>query len=273
MKKYLFGLSFILPFIIEAQVAPIMNSISGFSSVCSSPSSPKIYTAMAINSPNSYSWSVNPSLGVIIANPTNSITNINFPNSYSTYTVFCYAINSFGNSNVVSKVILVSETPMVSFSGGNTFCQGSSTNLSASATNISASSTLIYNWFPSYGLNSYNSSVVVASPSITTTYTLHTTFGACTSTNQITINVLLCLGIDLFQQNVHSFLRLYPNPTRNYCKLISSVSQNIIILNDLGQTVKYFFLMANEETLINNLDPGIYIIATENEKKKLIITK
>jgi len=31
--------------------------------------------------------------------------------------------------------------------------------------------------------------------------------------------------------------------------------------------------MANEETLINNLDPGIYIIATENEKKKLIITK
>ena len=77
----------------------------------------------------------------------------------------------------------------------------------------------------------------------------------------------------MFQQNVQSFLRLYPNPTSNYCKLISSVSQNIIILNDLGQTVKYFYLKANEETLINNLDPGIYIIATENEKKKLIITK
>lgn len=102
-----------------------MNSIVGSSVICSSPSVPSSFSASASNSPTSYSWSIStPSAGVIIGNASNSITSISFPYTNATYTIYCTATNGFGTSPTVPFVVTVFETPSVTFSGANTFCQG-----------------------------------------------------------------------------------------------------------------------------------------------------
>ncbi len=179
---------FLATFTLYAQV-PVMNSIVGPTAVCSPPASPKSYTASASNSPTSYSWSTSPSVGVVIANFSGAITSISFPNTNLTYTVYCSATNGSGTSSTIAYTVTVFETPTVTFSGANSFCQGSSINLSASPTIISASSTLTYSWFPSNGLSSTNGHTVQANPSVTTTYSVLLTLGSCTNLASVVVTV------------------------------------------------------------------------------------
>jgi hypothetical protein len=166
-----------------------MGPIQGPSTVCSVPAVAKGFTASASNNPTSYSWMVLPSTGVIISSPNSSVTSISFPNTNSTYTIFCSASNGLGMSLPVTHNVTVYETPVVSFSGVNIFCQGSSTNLSASPTIISASSTLFYNWSPSTGLSSTTSGTVTANPPTSTNYSVLLTIGACTNMAYVNVTV------------------------------------------------------------------------------------
>ena len=185
-KNYFYFLLFsITSFVTSFAQVPVINPISGPSSVCSAPAVPKTFTASASNSPLSYSWSTSPSASVTIGNASSDITSISFPNTNSSYTVYCYASNSAGASTTTSMVVTVFETPTVTFSGANSFCQGSSTNISASPTIISASSTLSYMWFPG-GTSGAN---LQASPTITTTYTLVLTIGSCTNSANVTVTL------------------------------------------------------------------------------------
>ena len=192
LKKYLslFCILFLSFYGKTQLLIPVMNPLQGPSNVCSAPSAGANYTASASNSPVSYQWSVSsPSTGVVIANPTASVTNISFPNTNLTYTLVCTASNSAGTSAPVVLIIKVYETPTVTFSGSQFFCQGSSTNLTASPTIISASSTLSYNWTPSTGLSSTNGPSVNASPNVTTTYSVLLTIATCTNLAMVTITV------------------------------------------------------------------------------------
>jgi hypothetical protein len=170
--------------------APVMNSINGPTAVCSSPSSPLSFSTSASNSPTSYSWSVIPSSSVSITNASSSVTSISFPYSNGTYTIYCYATNGSGSSPTQSFVVTVFETPSITFSGANTFCQGSSTNLSASSTILAASPTIFYNWSPPSGLNTSVGPNVIASPIITTTYVVTATKGMCSNTAAIVVTPL-----------------------------------------------------------------------------------
>ena len=105
------------------------------------------------------------------------------------YTLVCSAANSAGTATPVNYIIKVYETPQVTFSGGQSFCQGSSTNLSASPTIISASSSLSYTWSPTFGLNPTNSLNVTANPNATTTYSLFLSIPTCTNLATITVTV------------------------------------------------------------------------------------
>lgn len=185
--KSLFSLLFSFILLTSLAQAPIMNPITGSSVICSSPSAPSSFTASASNSPTSYAWSVLPSIGVVIANDSSSISSISFPYSNGTFTIYCSATNAFGTSSTVSYIVTVFETPSVSFSGSNTFCQGSSTNLSASSTILAASPTVSYNWAPGYGLNTTTGSNVIANPALSTTYTVTATKGFCSNTAQIVV--------------------------------------------------------------------------------------
>lgn len=190
--KYLFfSILFFVIFSINAQVlVPVMNPISGPANVCSVPAAGVTYSASASNNPVSYQWSIlSPSAGIIISSPNSNTTNITFPNTNLNYTLICTATNAAGTSAPVIFIIKVYETPTVTFTGNQSFCQGSSTNLSASPTIISASSTLFYNWSPSSGLNTTTGPSVTANPSVTTTYSVLLTIATCTNMALITVTV------------------------------------------------------------------------------------
>jgi hypothetical protein len=152
------------------------------------------FSVTASNSPTSYSWAVLPfNSGVIISNPTGSVTSIIFPFTGSDYTIVCVANNSSGTSSIPAfYVVTVNETPQVTFSGANSnvYCQGSPTSIQASPTTIGASSTISYTWTPPSGLSSPYVSSPVASPSVTTNYTVLFAMGTCTNTSQLTISVV-----------------------------------------------------------------------------------
>ncbi len=174
----------------SAQIIPVMGPIMGPSNVCSLPAAGSTFSCNASNGPTSYQWSVmSPSTGVIIANPTSSVTLITFPNTNLTYTLVCTASNAAGTSSPSVLIVKVYETPTVTFSGAQSFCQGSSTNLSASPTIISASSSLSYSWSPGSSLNTTNSLNVVANPNATTTYSLFLSIATCTNLATITVTV------------------------------------------------------------------------------------
>lgn len=186
---YFFLLAGLLSLTTAVAQVPSVVAISGPSSSCSAPTAPKTYSAGATNSPTSYNWSASPSTGVVFGNPNGSFTSISFPYTGFSYTISCSATNANGTGNTFDYVVNVFETPTVTFSGANSFCQGSSTNLSASPTILSASSTLSYNWSPATGLSSTTNYSVNASPAVNTTYTVLLTIGTCTNSQQVSVSV------------------------------------------------------------------------------------
>ncbi len=71
-------------------------------------------------------------------------------------------------------------TPIVS--GASSICEGSSTQLGASGGTA-------YSWQPTTGLNYSGIPNPIASPSVTTTYTVTVTNGPCSATKTVTVNV------------------------------------------------------------------------------------
>ncbi len=263
-----------------SQLVPVMQPIQGPSAVCANPAAPKTFSVSASNSPNFYSWTVTGpgSGGVVISNPSGSITTIGFPypTQYATYTISCNASNSVGNSATSSTfVVSVYETPSVTFSGSQSFCQGSSTNLSASPTILSASSTLSYNWSPATGLSSTNSYSVHANPPSTTNYTVLLTLGTCTNSAQLTVQVINCppVGINSYTPDEKESLQFYPNPSNGSFIIKSTKNKLAVILNELGQTMRTLNLQEDTEIKIEGLAPGVYFVVTPQSRKKIIVTQ
>ena len=61
-------------------------------------------------------------------------------------------------------------------------CKGASTTLNGSGGGT-------YSWSPAYGLSATNIANPVATPGVTTTYTLTVTNGGCTNTDKVTVTV------------------------------------------------------------------------------------
>lgn len=278
MKKIiasLFCLSFGFLQVAKAQLPPLMNPIQGPALVCSQPASPKSFTASASNSPSSYNWTYLGSPGAIISNPSSSVTSISFPYPYlnATYTLLCSASNIAGTSNTASFVVNIRETPSVTFSGANIFCQGSSTNLSASPTILSSSSTLTYSWSPSYGLNSTINYSVTVNATVSTNYTVLLTLGTCTNTALVNVIVIPCVvGIASAELDEIHEIQTYPNPNNGNFIIQSDKNMIATIVNELGQTVRHVALIAEEKTSISGLKPGIYFIMGPNTRKKIVVT-
>jgi len=104
-----------------------------------------------------------------------------------------FVTNTNSCGSVTSNHILVNVNPLPTATTGNnaTICNSSGMNTSVT---LGASSTPghTYSWTPNTGLNSATISNPVASPSITTTYTLTETITAtgCTKSNSVTVTVI-----------------------------------------------------------------------------------
>ncbi|MDF3028057.1 MAG: Thermitase [Fluviicola sp.] len=116
---------------------------------------------------------------VVPSAPTASVTYA----TPGTYDAILYTIGggcSLFDSAFVS--ITVNPVPTISVAGNNTICNGASTALTASG----ASS---ITWTPGTGLSATTGNNVTANPSVTTTYAITGTNGACSNSTTITINV------------------------------------------------------------------------------------
>lgn len=187
MVKHLLTLFFSIIFLNGFSQVPVLSPINGASVVCTSSAISLSYSTSATNSPSYYTWTYISSTSSATLSSNSNVGTAVFYDINQTYTLYCTATNSSGTSTTETLVVKVFETPNVSFSGVNTFCQGSSTNLSASSTIQGASTTVSYNWSPSIGLNTTTGSSVTANPLNQTTYTVTATNGACSNTSQITV--------------------------------------------------------------------------------------
>lgn len=120
----------------------------------------------------SYSWSTGA-----------STTSISFvPSSSATYTVIGTDAN--GCTNIDSVSVLMNGLPVVSAGPDVTVCSGTAATLTGSGGQI-------YSWSPAGTLNNGNVSNPVATPTITTTYTLTSTdANSCSNTDAVRITVV-----------------------------------------------------------------------------------
>jgi hypothetical protein len=274
VKLFLLTLLSLTTVLIKAQTFPVMNPIAGPPVVCSSPSAPKSFTAFASGVSNTYFWSVLPASGVTYGSVNASVTSISFPNTNTTFTISCYASNLAGISLPVSFVVTVFETPQVTFSGANVFCQGSSTRIQASPTTFAASSTISYSWAPSIGLSSPTVSNPIAGPTVSITYTVTYALGACTNSSQVAITVNPCVGLNKINSlEGKNTLLVYPNPNNGSFYIKSDFEKEILIFDITGKLIKKVKLEKDKETSINGLGVGIYFVADEQRRKKIIVTQ
>ncbi|WP_457129694.1 T9SS type B sorting domain-containing protein [Mucilaginibacter sp. HD30] len=88
------------------------------------------------------------------------------------------------NSNVIK--ITVDVMPVITLQAEVTICQGANTTLNP----IGGDSNFTYQWSPAAGLSNTTSSNTVASPTVTTLYTLTISNGLCSTTITTTVNVI-----------------------------------------------------------------------------------
>ncbi len=153
-------------------VVPVLTLTVSASSntICTSSSA-----TLTASGASTYSWS--PATG--LSSTTGSVVTAN-PIITTTYVV---TGTSGTCSSKDSLVITVVPSPTITVSASsNTICTGNSSTLTANGATT-------YSWSPATGLSSTTGSVVTATPTITTTYSVIGTSGACSATQTITITV------------------------------------------------------------------------------------
>lgn len=138
------------------------------------------FTDNSSNVPTGWTWTFT---GAATASSTQqNPTNICY-NLPGTYTVSLQACNATGCNTATQTITVTSNTiPIVTVTASqDPICAGDQTTLTASGAST-------YTWAPAGSLSASNGTSVVASPTVTTTYTVNGTAG-CTGTQTITITV------------------------------------------------------------------------------------
>jgi gliding motility-associated-like protein len=146
-------------------------TLAGNTNICPSQS-----TTLTASNMTNYVWS--PATGL---NVTTGSTVIASPTVTTTYTV----TGTSGACNTSTSTITVNVAPgppVTVAASATSVCPGSPTN-------ITANGALTYTWSPSSSLSSTTGATVVASPTVTTTYTVTGNTNGCISTSSVTINV------------------------------------------------------------------------------------
>ena len=146
----------------------IVISTSGDVSICKGEK-----TQLAVSGVDTYVWS--PSSGL---NTTIGDTIIASPTVTTTYTV----IGRKGNCTVTATIVVTVISIHLNVSSTTTICKGSSIPLIASGVDT-------YSWSPVDGLNNPNIANPIATPSITTTYTVTGNKGTCFQTASVVVIV------------------------------------------------------------------------------------
>lgn len=271
--KNLFTLLFCLSVAVNsAQTGPGITPINGKTNICTIfPAQSQTYSASGSGNFIGYNWVVQPSIYANL-NSSGSVVAVTFMQPGINYTVYCNTFNSVSSSQTVNAVVNVNETPQVTFSGNNTFCQGSSTNVQASPTTLMASSTISYLWNPMIGVGSPYSGNTTLSPSVTTNYTIVFSIGNCTNSANFNANVIVCpVGLSSNEMELQAVA--YPNPSHGEFKVSEAEPGTKVTVTDmLGRPVTETFIGLNHEAVIRGLAAGNYVVIVGNRRIKIIVS-
>jgi len=142
------------------------------------------------------------------------------------------------------------------------------------ASSITVSGAASYSWS-----NNSTASLIVVSPSLTTTYTISgISTESCVSTVAFTQSVSACLGIEAIAGN-EQHVMIYPNPNAGEFTISHVSDLDLVIVDELGRTVQSLKLNESNEHQVQmkDLSNGIYfILSTGNAvgvKQKIIVSK
>jgi hypothetical protein len=189
---------------------------------------------------NSYTW--------YPGGPGNSI--IVSPTAQTTYSV----VGSNGCIGSVSFTLNTVSSPTVTaISSGFTLCAGETATLSASGANN-------YVWNPGG-----TGSVIVVSPSVSTTYTVTgTDLNNCPDSDTLTEIVTTCTGLKIL--NEKSEILIYPNPTSGEIKIENCIEGSNIFLFDLLGQIIYEGRSNHNGSLVIDISgkaKGVYLMVTD----------
>ena len=127
-----------------------------------------------------YTWASSPS-GPVFSSSSSASTTVTFPLA-GTYTVGIGILTSTGFSYATNTIVINPSPSLTVSASAATLCAGKTTTLTASG----ASS---YTWSPSASLNNAFNATVVASPALTTNYTVTGSNGSCASAATLAVGV------------------------------------------------------------------------------------
>jgi hypothetical protein len=110
----------------------------------------------------------------------------------------------------------------------------------------------------------------------TLSYT-HTDSSNCTVKKVVSVSVNICTGIKELSSASDIRCEVYPNPNNGSFVIKASTELQLLLLNELGQSVQSILLnsLNNYEALVELLAPGIYFISAQNQamKQKIIVVR
>ncbi len=220
-----------------------------------------------------YNWTAHPSLSDLAASE-----NIVAPLATTTYQV--EVTNDLGCKTQKQITIFVNpDAPAPRLNAWDeTICRGGSTQLVAT---VSGGTTNAFTWSPTTGLSDSTINAPIASPTETTTYTVTTKGGGCTTSSSITIVVDACSGIEEYLVQP---LQVGPNPSNgsflvNF-DLLQVADIQLNIYNTLGQQIlssSYPTFSGSFEQWMElpNVEKGLYylelVINGERSTQKLVV--
>lgn len=239
----------------DTSTDPYMITVTGNTLVCEG--STQTYVASSASVSPSYTWASNgPFIGISNSNTYTALFN---PAPPGNYTISVTIPKCASVLQQTSLAITVAPLPTVIASSMNdTICRGQTAVISAAG----ASS---YVWLP----NSATSQSFVASPSVTTVYTVTgTTANGCSASAITTLSVLDCTGIDGLNVD-HDRLEIYPNPAHQYF-YIEGGKGKLFIYDVTGNLVKEAQIDQDKQNIhIEHLPNGIYTLKLKNKEVEI----
>lgn len=228
-----------------------LNLSASSTSICSGSS-----VSLTVSGATSYTWNTSANGNSIVVSPT----------ATSVYSVTGTSTTGCIGTQTIS--VNVSPLPGVSINTAfTTICKGQNINLLASGANT-------YSWS-----NGFTTGGITISPSVTTTYSVigTNTNTGCSNSNAVVITVIDCTSLTEMKES-DALLTIFPNPNNGSFFISSSIACELILVNNLGQTIRKINLRAaNEKMEIKDVAEGIYYIIGEtyNNKwsKKIVVNK
>ncbi|HTL81289.1 MAG TPA: nidogen-like domain-containing protein, partial [Bacteroidia bacterium] len=157
-----------IPIVIDVGYPPV-TTVTPDTTVCNGP------VQLVATGGGTYSWS-----------PATGLSNANISNPVASPTITTTYIVTITNGCPVDDTVTVYAPPVITLSPDTTMCSGLTYQLNATGGTS-------YSWSPATGLNNANIGNPVASPSVTTTYTVtvvNGNFSSCTRTDSVTVNIV-----------------------------------------------------------------------------------